>query len=387
MPKDVIFLGAGASKCAGFPINRELTRYIIYEMASRRRFEDAAGTYKIKQEGNPVSAQWKGILEQWSKAAESLRRSKELSVDEYCLLASPNGAVTETTLHLKRMLRSALMDFAPQWREWNDYGPFISDLFKPKSADLDDRFTIVNFNYDGLFGKLLTDAVLERWQIHKGVRPPVDYLSELAGGYFPQGGLVAVEATDVKSNSFVHVLPHGTITTLQKGSQKLCIQDLLYAVEYSGPNLNNRAEMEADFYENLYMTTPMIHFPWEPSACAPVFERQLDIASRAVVEAERIHFIGISGHPLLGHTLQKIFRVGTREPPLEFLSNKQWHIATMEPNHEATFWKIAQCFIPQLTLYRQFEEMMIGRATGNLRRVSFYKGFSDWLERKPYATE
>jgi len=63
------------------------------------------------------------------------------------------------------MLWAALIDLGQEWDSWNDYGRFIYSLFKPSSPKLDDRKTIINFNYDGLLEKLLVDAMRERCRI------------------------------------------------------------------------------------------------------------------------------------------------------------------------------------------------------------------------------
>lgn len=408
MKKDVIFLGAGASVDAGFPTNEALTRYVIYDLVERpqrERFRDARGNLPIKTHDHATKLKWQRVLMDWKAAGESLRRSKLLSIDEYCQLSTPPGHAqqVDTVIQLKRMLRAALMDHAEKWNQWNSYSRLISDLFQGSEHLLNDRFTVINFNYDGLFGKLLVDAVRERHRL-RGIQPPApERLASLAGGYLPDSGMKAIRAEEPNSRLFNHFMPHGTITTFRSHTNLINFQDVLYAETFGSSDMRNRDEMEAWFYTHWYESMPLIHFPWESEACDPVFARQLEVAAIAVEQADRVHFVGVSGHSLLGHTLQKLFHVGPQgwssseaETGLQELAKKEWHMATLDRSPKMVWANLVRCILPRredreafMQVNRTREDcpsVSINMASHIVRRtnVFFYQGFEEWLKEKPH---
>ena len=99
---DVIFLGAGASACATFPVNEKLTHYLIYELVRHPRFQGVSREWVTKL------MQFEGrkneIFQDWIECGESLRRSKVLSVDEFCQIATRTDEKNALIGHLKRMV-------------------------------------------------------------------------------------------------------------------------------------------------------------------------------------------------------------------------------------------------------------------------------------------
>jgi hypothetical protein len=161
MKTDVIFLGAGASLSAGFPTNKDLTNYIIYELSNRNKYGSGRNNLMGGRADVPER-----IEREWAVLAESLRKTGFLSVDEYCEHIRDNAVKVG---RMKRMLRMALFDHSYFWFENNDYRTFLESLFlKGRSTELNPDFTVINFNYDGLLGTLLTDAVRERYSDKKG---------------------------------------------------------------------------------------------------------------------------------------------------------------------------------------------------------------------------
>jgi len=147
MKTDVIFLGAGASKSAGFPLNEELANKIIYDLPKRNLPE------KIKQ------CDSFHLKKTWSKLAESFFRQGSFSVDEFC--QQLQGRPTDVE-EIKRMVRFVLWESASGWSKPDvGYRRLRPTLFI-NPITLNPRFAIINFNYDGLLGKMLADAVLER---------------------------------------------------------------------------------------------------------------------------------------------------------------------------------------------------------------------------------
>ena len=275
------------------------------------------------------------------------------------------------------------MDQMNGWSAWNDYGRLIYSLFKPSTPVLDDRFSVINFNYDGLFGKLLTDAVLQRCEISHYDKPSRQRLAALAGGFYPENEFRAVVAGASHVLDFNHYMPHGTITALKGEDGVLALQDAFYTQKFTG-GLGSRSDMEAWFLIEHYRSEPLIHFPWEPDSCHPTFERQHDESAVAVGEARRLHFIGLSGHPLLGATLKKVFSAVEKNTVLEGLLEKEWHIATIDPNPGRVFENIVRCFLPQKIEFSEFMAGFQDRERKAGKKVFFYKGFSEWLDEKPH---
>src|ERR1019366_3846057 len=101
MKTDVIFLGAGASLSAGFPTNKDLTNYIIYNLSENSRYY---GSKKKPRFPVTIASQ---VSKDWRTLKESLRTSAFLSVDEFCQLANKNPAIVTK---MTQLLRMALFD-------------------------------------------------------------------------------------------------------------------------------------------------------------------------------------------------------------------------------------------------------------------------------------
>lgn len=338
MKTDVIFLGAGASTCAGFPTNEELTRYIIEDLCAKKR---PSVVEKVLREGN--------ILNEWKEVGISLRKAKSLSIDEYCQIASTTKQDHGITLKMKRILRVALRDYMKEWDKWNDYGRLIYSLFKQSTHELDDRFTIVNFNYDGLFGKLLKDAAIER-RIIRGISKPNDgELAALGGGYYRNTDDQTVIATKIPNESFAHHMPHGTITAYRIDNKITALDDLFYP-SFPVGRYRTQEEWEERFFEkmpnsfdpSIYMSQPMIHFPWEEHKCEEVHNHMYDHAANSILKAERIHFIGLSGHNLLRPSLTRLFaEIGDK------INEKQFFVATKESNKQRVLDRLIDCALTE----------------------------------------
>jgi hypothetical protein len=364
---DVIFLGAGASLSAGFPTNKDLTNYIIYQMSPNQRFTSSGQTKTSFDQKLAQQIQ----SDKWPKLKERLRRSGFLSVDEFCQLAKEKP---EMVLDMKRMLRVALFDHTRGWFQNNDYRTFVESLFvKPASTELNPRFTVVNFNYDGLLGKLLTDSVIERCLV-AGKNPPSDQkLAGWAGGYYVSTEaakfMLATESDGVEQDEFAHHMLHGTFVAVREGKYVYSLSNAIYARDGSDG---------VDEFSQHYSFEPLIHFPWELDERGDLYKRQYAHATESVRQAKRIHFIGISGHPLLTSSLMRI--CGAFHP--HELQSKDWHIATPDDKKQ-TFHRILECIFGQAQCQRADFTMY---RTEFLRqtRLFEYNNFEHWLRESPH---
>jgi hypothetical protein len=363
MKTDVIFLGAGASASAGFPLNEGLANYIIYKLPK----------LKLDPPDDFYHQRWETQPNQWKDLGESLRKTNFLSVDEFCenVQSKPTDVV-----EMKRMLRLALFSYSDNW--WLhrvEYRRFISTLFDAP-RHLGSQFAVVNFNYDGLFGKLLADAFLERHR-SAGVALPQDHvLATIAGGYYNQPEperlqepIVAPE--DSGTNEFDHYMPHGTIT-VAKEEEKLC--SLVNIIYGHRDNPTRRKEL----FLSKYFTTPLVRFPWEKADSAPRVPSHLARPMVAVMEAPRIHFIGLSGHKLLQHSLRTIFSLAASPPDAaSTLLGKEYHLATTA-DPDIVFDKLLDCLLPS-TLLRDDK-----LRDGLHDKLHHYKSFAKWLHKTPH---
>jgi hypothetical protein len=365
MKTDVIFLGAGASLSAGFPTNKDLTNYIIYKMSETTRFLPYENRTVVKLDLPKELAS-----DGWENLKASLRKSAFLSVDEFCQLANRDPAIVA---RMKRLLRVALFDHTLDWFLNNDYRTFVESLFlKPASTELNSRFTVVNFNYDGLLGKLLTDAVSERCAL-AGTEPPTETkLAGLAGGYYakPKAGLYtpAYESDILKEDEFAHHMPHGTLVAVADSKNIYSLSDTIYG--------HDTAEKRVEVFLNSYWLDSLIHFPWEAGGRQDVYKRQNDHAAISIREAKRIHFIGLSGHPLLRTSICRMF-AGTS---LSELLSKEWHIATPDDKWQ-TFLNIAEGFLINRANDTAGRQQFLSDANRRLRK---YDSFAHWLRESPH---
>lgn len=373
MKTDVIILGAGASLSAGFPTNKDLANYMIDGIAGREQYGSKGG----RRTTSPANIS-QDIRRLWPEVAQSLRRSGFLSIDEYCEWAKEE---VERVTWAKQLLRLALFDHSYFWFRNNDYRTFVETLFEPSTGQPNPAFTIINFNYDGLLGKMLTDGVVERCVLQKQQIPSPERLAAIAGGYYPHPtqnrdvplGMfypVAVESETTEVERFAHHMPHGTFTVVGCRGQLLSLQDRIYRSDGSP------TEMEEDFLAT-YSTTPMIHFPWESGKRLEIHKNQYSHAAGSIHKAKRIHFIGLSGHPLLRHSLTDLFQFVKDESTL---LSKEWHIATPDDQGE-TFLKLMECFLPDKGLSGDQKQLI---RTDSLRRLKKYNSFAEWLKAKPH---
>jgi hypothetical protein len=358
---DVIFLGAGASVSAGFPTNEGLTRYIIEELPFRKRVTSVP--YDLPPP-NFIESQWKRI-------ARDLREANSLSVDEFCEIAQPTSG---NGMELKRMLSLALFDKTAELKQWNDYVKFVYSLFRQGTPDLDDRFTIVNFNYDGLLGRMLVKAAQRRrMAANKGILA-IEGLAALTGGWYGSDQLpgddMLVRATNsFEPHRFCHHMPHGTFTVMRDSAGDLhSMEDVIYS--------EASHEAKENWFLKRYNRMPMIQFPWEKDSRLPVHQMQFEHAALSVEEAKRIHFIGLSGHSLLRHSLADIF---SRVHPAMFQS-KQWYIASPEDNQERVFRRLMDCFLPE-ELRR---DEALKRQLLRPNYAKFYPTFEAWIKASPH---
>ena len=370
---------------AGFPSNEGLTKYIIDTLPFRNR------TYPAESEPSHFQGRWKDT-------AKMLQRANCLSVDEFCEIGQPilgDGAA------LKQIVSVALFDKVAERKTWNEYVRFVASLFKQSEADLDDRFTVVSFNYDGLLGKMLLDAVRERRYLAQAHNNTLDLstATALAGGWSPphpiirrddtliahiiNGGvptpffnvdsiMQAVESENFDGNQFCLHMPHGNFTVMKdRTGTNHAFQDLIYG----DVDVKQKEAWFLDLFRNSWQ--PAIQFPWEKKKRLALHQRQIDHAALSVEEATRIHFIGLSGHPLLRHTLMEIF---ARVHPANFQS-KEWFVATTEENKERVFRRLMDCFLPSELQGNEAVKAHISKPP----QTKYLPSFDGWLNLAPHT--
>ncbi len=302
-----------------------------------------------------------GRQNEWETLARVLDQSNCESVDEYCKIAKPTQGSGKK---MKKLLRLALFDYSCNLSRHSDYHQFAHKLFQPDSCSLDDRFTVVNFNYDGLLGQILTLQIRVNCRNAKENVPPKDKLALISGGYYtappplqpaeghtrhppnlfqasPTGEVC--ESVNIEGSEFAHHMPHGTFTISRDTgicppNNLLSLQHVIYAM----PDTLSPSE-KAEYFVRTYDLEPMIHFPWEPESREPVHERQYEHSALSVKQAKRIHFIGLSGHRYLAESFAPIFALLTDKQ--DFLS-KVWHVATTHDDRSAVFDKLLDCILP-----------------------------------------
>ncbi|MGO9246596.1 MAG: hypothetical protein ACLP0A_15480 [Verrucomicrobiia bacterium] len=365
---DVIFLGAGASASAGFPLNEGLANYIIDELP-KLKLDPPDDLYL---QGQAVRDRWETLRNRWEGLGESLRKTNFLSVDEFCQNAQSRR---EDVLEMKRMLRLTLFQFSGGWWKTGvEYRRLIDSIFDGP-RHLCRQFAVVNFNYDGLFGKLLADAFLERHRSAGEPEPRGDILATVAGGYYNHPELTGVQepivapvvlSETVATDEFVHYMPHGTMGVFDRGENgKLSLLNVIYGLR------DEPAKRNALVLGN-YFTTPSIRFPWEHGGCMPL---GLNEVVYAAVDATRVHFIGLSGHKLMQSSLRNIFNLTASKA--EMLLKKQYHVATTA-NHDVVFDKLLDCILPHnLSADASLRDRL-------RERLVPYSSFAEWLHKTPH---
>jgi hypothetical protein len=369
MKTDVIFLGAGASVSAGFPTNEELANKIIYDLPKRDLPNDVLGRRRDH------------LRDTWVMLGEKLRRDSSPSVDEFC--ENYNTVLLAGNLaEMKKMVRLVLSDSGANWfASTVDYKRLTPTLFSdPRS--LNPRFAVINFNYDGLFGKMLADAVHERRQ---AVAIAGDYTKELAaiaGGFYslPNDPVLAppiVGDMENAADTFVHCMPHGTITVAKAGEGLLSIMNGLYASEGASVRFPDGSRLTRDqAIMEFYSLDSAIHFPWEQTASLPIYDEQIKAAELELPKARRLHFIGLSGHRLMRHTLRKLFRNVNSEAAFK---DFEWHVATKDPNIQRVFDGLLNCILPDELVDDD------GLRDGLHKKMTPHTSFEDWLKVSPHC--
>lgn len=374
MKTDVIFLGAGASATAGFPTNEGLANYIFEKLSQKNRdvyFQPkrfSGNLNALREATEDMRTHVARLREHWRATAETFRAANCLSVDEYCEISAPTANLVPA---MKQVLRQVLFDHAAGWWKPSDYRRLVASLFKASEVYPDNRFTLVNFNYDGLLTKLLTDAI--HWRCLRSCKPVPDFpeMAAIGGGYYqPQvedDTPSVVQSAPLKPDQFYQHLPHGTVTVALNMARGLrSLQNLFYS-------RTERPDRETLFLAQ-YDSEPMIHFPWEPNGRRTEHKRQYEHAAMSVKEAKRIHFIGLSGHPLLRHSLKDVFAATSRDELLQ----KQWHVATTEKDAKRVARKLMDCFLSDDL--RRDEDFCMDLAS----RFGSYPGFREWLDVAPH---
>lgn len=374
MKTDVIFLGAGASANAGFPLGEDLANYIKDKLPKR-----------------PLPDHASDLRRELTEVAKQLRQTDYSTVDAFVEKGKSDPGLTQK---VKRMVRLALFDHStnsPRGRR--EYDRFAKTLFKADELNLDERITVVNFNYDGLFGKLLADKVLARWK-HEGIDilSRHDELAAYAGGYYswPEGGQTSDAFCGLparENDGFDHCMPHGTFIVVWKERKLISLLNLIYQEDSDIPCSRRTDECSrGELFLKTYSANTFIRFPWEENPSIDesfwrqfncqrsVYLSQIIAVADAVAQAKRIHFIGLSGHRLLRDSLRRMFPK-TSTP--EALTGKEWHVAT-DRNPQAIFDRLMTCFLSEGTTH---DADLRAKLRSNMIP---YPSFEAWLQASPY---
>lgn len=241
MKTDVIFLGAGASASAGFPVGCGLAEYIKLQFTNRTQSD---------------CNKWP--CQTFQDVARLLIENNRDSVDDFAQWAKKwRPDLTHT---IKTMIRCALFDHSSKWRgQTNEYDRLVQRLLRKNDYEPDERVTVVNFNYDGLFGKLLADTVYAR----KERSAHLEDLAAYAGGYYsrPEDGPVSKAIIGFPSrteDSFEHCMPHGTAVTVWREQTALSLLNLVFPED----DTLSPEEREAEFSKT-HGAENFIRFPWD----------------------------------------------------------------------------------------------------------------------------
>jgi hypothetical protein len=292
-------------------------------------------------------------------------------VDEFCEIGQQTYG---DGVDLKRMLSLALFDKVAELRRWNDYTGFVYSLFLQGKPDLDNRFTVVNVNYDGLLGKMLVDAVQQRRRSAQREPLPCEILANIAGGWYAKGSRTGDDmpvqvSVQHDPEAFCHHMPHGVFTVSRDSSGALwSMENVIFS--------ENDHTAKENWFLRKYMRVPAIQFPWERDSRLVVHQSQLKHAALSVVSAKRIHFVGLSGHSLLRHSLADIFSL---VPPALF-GTKQWYVATPEENQERVFRRLMDCFLPDELRRDESLKKQILRPEYS----KFFPSFDAWTKASPH---
>lgn len=233
-----------------------------------------------------------------------------------------------------------------------------------------------------MLGKLLGDAVRQKHDLSRTPVVPREKLAIAAGGYYsPPDFFVGAPSisgeVENPESEFGHYMPHGTFTMVQHNQAPLSLMNAIYS-RVGTVRLANGEQIPSDrAVLNHYYYDTFIHFPWEPTGRGEMFEKQVYKAAIAVRRAKRIHFIGISGHKLMAHSLNTIFKYVDTESAFQDI---EWHLATAEPDPKQVFDKLLDCLLPQ-----RFAESPAFRLVlhDNLKN-HIYPTFAEWLRVSPH---
>lgn len=388
---DIIFIGAGASKAVGLPTHRELTDHIkTFCDPNHPRSTPAKDLIERKK-----------LRERWNPLLTELARSRNDTVDDFCRVLANNQSRRSDLQEMKRIIRLGMLDFINQkspsiTASRNPYERFINLLFRrDDSGQLNDCFGIVNINYDGCFGTLLGEMADARYCAAKSKHLPNGVKAAFTGTYCRswQG---STETPDLlEPEFFFHYMPHGTITVSVDSRVHVdatghieSVEDCIYTprLENLRPSDKKFDYRDEWFLDQHYEKDPLIVFPWENYRLR-LSQDITVVVSSAIATAERIHFIGISGHSLLKTTFQDLLQ---RVAPIKHILGKEWHIAVKAPEgkdqkkfQERTYQNIRQLFWPEGVSAQELEHLQSDLWPNH--KCIFYDDFESWLDDSPLS--
>jgi len=349
MAKHVIILGAGSSFTSGYPTNNRLGSIL----SSSERFEQ----YVQDQDAAPQLKE-KLIREflNEEKWLDPFREGAFGSADEFSFVA--RGKLKSVVQDLKWYISWIFALHNPEGsypkpgssdkqdttgRESSDYYPFIQKLFGATATfhDLPKEIAVLTYNYDAYFEYLLSKAYKAR---KRAMGDELPFPTALLSGFDDLNA-----ATIRTENNFCLLKLHGTSVLPAFDSRDQPPRILTFDEVFE-----NRAKL-AMLPDPLRVERPKtfpIFFPWEliteqgefvskeqfrdvkhtvdNREYYDIFRAIWERGQREVKEAERISFVGFSGHPFMEHGLRFLFKARARQ--IEEDTKRPLEVVTANPD-------------------------------------------------------
>jgi hypothetical protein len=335
--KHVIFLGAGASFGSGYPLASQL-RLLL---SSREHFEKAITEYEDQSglKDKPIWRHAQHCFTRNEKALQLFRHGGFATVDEFCKLAGKR--FHQEIDQLRQMIRGVLGLFNPEENfHKSEYYEFVQKLFESDLVTLRHDVTVLTYNYDLYLEYVLWRALRQRWAIG-GQSDDTNLLNAVTSGFFDPSN-----QNWLRKSGFSVLKLHGSIGYPN--------DEVLGCPLFFQDGKARRAE-KLFAYEGAKLVPPIM-FPWEIISDRGTINRLLPIggahqcgdahvkklfngiwkrARRAVQQADRISFVGLSMHPFMNEGLKYLLKGKTGRAELIVANTEN---VIFEQSRRETYW-------------------------------------------------
>ena len=401
--KHVIFLGAGASASAGFPVGMRLAE--LMKRPSELRIETISALQQTgveKDEANRLfETHVANFVKEFENACEIFRRSGYSTIDQFSKEAR-HGDYRIVAQAMKRLIRLILSIPGARKFDVSDYPRFIEKLFATEGK-LRSDVTIVTFNYDLCLEYHLYEQLRCRNEIRRVISNNELFVQHSA----LSSGLSTWPSRGWSNSVNLKILKlHGATMYCSQTTQG-SPPTVVFGDVVPSDVFDNDLKAAIPVLCNAALEDPPIAFPFEifqengefmPETEFPVTRRRLletnfekeslreyfqflwSLAREEVQQADKVSFVGLSFHPFLNPGMRFLFN--GRSGPLQVVNanpdNKLFEASHVESLANRTFRYIEQ-IIPGTTCLRSSTEAQPIKTLRDRSGVTTYDSFAHFI--------